>query len=68
MYSRHLFDDTYIMEMIPLVEDMKYSHLTRKEKMANISPIRDSKENPKIQRNELCPCGSKMKYKHCHGK
>ena len=22
----------------------------------------------KIGRNELCPCGSGKKYKHCHGK
>lgn len=25
-------------------------------------------EHEKIQRNELCPCGSGSKYKHCHGK
>ena len=23
---------------------------------------------PKVGRNELCPCGSKKKYKKCHGK
>lgn len=23
---------------------------------------------PKVQRNELCPCGSGVKYKRCHGK
>ena len=23
------------------------------------------KEDPKIQRNEPCPCGSSKKYKHC---
>ncbi|HEY9460397.1 MAG TPA: preprotein translocase subunit SecA [Paralcaligenes sp.] len=23
---------------------------------------------PKVGRNELCPCGSGKKYKHCHGK
>lgn len=23
---------------------------------------------PKVGRNELCPCGSSKKYKHCHGK
>ena len=22
----------------------------------------------KIGRNDICPCGSKKKYKHCHGK
>ena len=32
----------------------------------------EKKENPyemkKIGRNEICPCGSGKKYKHCHGK
>jgi len=23
---------------------------------------------PKVGRNELCPCGSGKKFKHCHGK
>ena len=23
---------------------------------------------PKVPRNQLCPCGSKKKYKYCHGK
>jgi preprotein translocase subunit SecA len=22
----------------------------------------------KVQRNQVCPCGSGKKYKHCHGK
>ncbi|MPV86368.1 preprotein translocase subunit SecA [Ostreibacterium oceani] len=25
-------------------------------------------EYPKVGRNELCPCGSGKKYKHCHGR
>jgi hypothetical protein len=25
-------------------------------------------DNPGIGRNEICPCGSGKKYKHCHGK
>jgi len=25
-------------------------------------------EVPKVGRNELCPCGSSKKYKHCHGR
>jgi uncharacterized protein YecA (UPF0149 family) len=24
--------------------------------------------NTKVSRNELCPCGSGKKFKHCHGK
>lgn len=26
------------------------------------------KELPVVGRNELCPCGSGLKYKKCHGK
>jgi preprotein translocase subunit SecA len=25
------------------------------------------RQGRKIKRNELCPCGSGKKYKHCHG-
>jgi preprotein translocase subunit SecA len=24
-------------------------------------------DGPKVGRNDLCPCGSGKKYKHCHG-
>ena len=67
-YESVIEDNEYIMEMLPLIDDMRYSELTRKERMANISPIRNSLIDPKIQRNEICPCGSKKKYKHCCGK
>jgi preprotein translocase subunit SecA len=26
-----------------------------------------TREQPKVGRNEPCPCGSGKKYKHCHG-
>jgi len=28
---------------------------------------RHSTARPEIGRNERCPCGSGLKYKHCHG-
>ncbi|WXL24995.1 preprotein translocase subunit SecA [Ectopseudomonas mendocina] len=31
---------------------------------ATTAPVRTE---PKVGRNELCPCGSGKKYKHCHG-
>ena len=38
----------------------------------NVKPIPQSKAvesgKQKIGRNDLCPCGSGKKYKHCHGK
>ena len=55
----------YQMEMIKQYDDWLYSHLSKKEREADIKPIRNSKDNPKIGRNELCPCGSGKKYKRC---
>ena len=55
----------YQMEMIKQYDDWRYNHLSKKEREADIEPIRNSKDNPKIGRNELCPCGSGKKYKRC---
>jgi len=44
------------------LEDFKYSHLTKKEREADIQPVRTE---PKIGRNEPCPCNSGKKYKNC---
>jgi len=33
---------------------------------AKVETIR--REQPKVGRNEPCPCGSGKKYKQCHGK
>jgi len=40
----------------------KYSHLNKKEREANIVDVR---REPKIARNQPCPCGSNKKYKNC---
>jgi len=44
----------YIREL----EDAKYSHLSKKEREADIQPVR---AKPKIRRNDTCPCGSGKK-------
>ena len=31
-------------------------------------PARPGEASTKVGRNERCPCGSGMKYKHCHGR
>ena len=54
--------EPYIYNYIKPVEDIKYSHLSKKEREAIIVPVRSE---PKIQRNEKCPCGSGKKYKNC---
>ena len=35
---------------------------------AEISGYNDQIKKKKIGRNEMCPCGSGVKYKYCHGK
>jgi uncharacterized protein YecA (UPF0149 family) len=43
-------------------EDFKFGHLTKKQREADIQPVRTE---PKYQRNDPCPCGSGKKYKNC---
>lgn len=43
-------------------ENIKYNHLSKKEREAIIEPVRST---PKIRRNDLCSCGSGKKYKNC---
>jgi preprotein translocase subunit SecA len=38
---------------------------SQEERQQRVQPVRVEK---KIGRNELCPCGSGKKYKHCHGR
>ena len=42
----------------------EYDRATPEGEVVNL-PQRNSE--PKIGRNEPCPCGSGKKYKHCHG-
>jgi len=52
-------------EMSPSLKEMEqfqYSHLSKKERQANIVSVR---KEPKINRNSICPCGSGTKYKKC---
>ena len=32
------------------------------------APVQPAKAEPKVGRNDPCPCGSGKKYKNCHGK
>lgn len=65
------FDSEEVRHTIDVIKeenDFKYSHLTKKHQNAILEPVRDSEKNPKIGRNEKCPCGSDKKYKNCCGK
>ncbi len=47
-------------------EDELEAREQRAESMSKLAP-RHSTARAKIGRNERCPCGSGLKYKHCHG-
>lgn len=46
----------------------KTSITTANGKVLKKIPIEPEKVIPKVGRNDLCPCGSGLKYKRCHGK
>ncbi|MFK8054170.1 MAG: preprotein translocase subunit SecA [Woeseiaceae bacterium] len=58
-------------------ERLKFQHASAPDLAAGNQPQRDSadaaaqetfkREQPKVGRNQPCPCGSGKKYKHCHG-
>lgn len=49
---------------MPEINDL-YEDVPKKLRGKRVDPVRDSKTDPKIGRNELCPCGSGLKYKKC---
>src|SRR3972149_6871521 len=56
-----------------LPENIKYNHPAAQNALSNdtnesTTPEPYVRGQRKIGRNELCPCGSGKKYKHCHGK
>ena len=60
-----LYPPPHELAMMQHMEDMRYSHLSKAEREAIIIPVRTEL---KIQRNELCSCGSGKKFKKCCGK
>ena len=53
------------LEVTPEIYSLDNYYDTPKIKRGTPKPVRNSKENPKIGRNEPCPCGSGLKYKKC---
>lgn len=49
---------------IPNIEDM-HNDTPKWARGRKSEAVRDSKENPKIGRNDLCSCKSGLKYKRC---
>ena len=58
------------------IENVNYQHEEMKNNFSNERREKNEIKNsskpisrpfPKVGRNEQCPCGSKKKFKHCHG-
>lgn len=63
----------YLIEAIeyntnPWVEDLKIEEEIKELESMNNPIFAVVPNKKKIGRNELCPCGSGLKYKYCHGK
>lgn len=64
----------------PAVSNVNYVHKEYQEQSGDNNPIEATADHmerkqqpvvnavPKVGRNDLCPCQSGKKYKHCHGK
>ena len=55
----------------PQVENVQYHHADYEEALATSQEkpaMPHERALPKVGRNDVCPCGSGRKYKHCHGK
>ncbi|MGP1952875.1 MAG: preprotein translocase subunit SecA [Arsenophonus sp. ET-KM2-MAG3] len=50
-----------------LMKKQHLSHEVKSETLISKTEVQLSVQINKIGRNELCPCGSSKKYKHCHG-
>ena len=66
-------NDLYVSKLLEMFEyknlerydDLLYPPVPKKLQDCVVIPVRDSKSNPKINRNSTCPCGSGKKYKNC---
>jgi len=59
------------VEQPPEMENVQYHHADYDEALAAANAdagAQPALSGPKVGRNDLCPCGSGKKYKHCHGK
>ena len=72
--------DVQAVEEAPAVSNVKYQHAGYDEALASAGsgngdtavaiapPPPFVRAGQKVGRNDLCPCGSGKKYKHCHGR
>jgi hypothetical protein len=56
-----------VLSVYDLLEDARGKERSKVSR-ASLSSSTTIRSEPKVGRNDPCPCGSGRKYKHCHGK
>ena len=60
------FEITRVLMLVQVKNEEQVNEIDRKNE-AKVKSAQSDDEPKKVSRNSACPCGSKKKYKHCHG-
>ncbi len=61
------FEITRVLMLVQVKNEEQVNEIDRKNE-AKLQSAQSDNEPKKVSRNSSCPCGSKKKYKYCHGK
>ena len=61
------FEITRVLMLVQVKNEEQANEIDKKNE-AKLQAAQSQNETKKVSRNDPCPCGSKKKYKHCHGK
>jgi preprotein translocase subunit SecA len=61
------FEITRVLMLVQVKDEEQVNEMDRMNE-AKLQSAQSDNEPKKVSRNDLCPCGSKKKYKYCHGK
>ena len=60
------FEITRVLMLVQVKNEEQVNEIDRKNE-AKLQSFKSEDAPKKVSRNDLCPCGSKKKYKFCHG-
>ena len=60
------FEITRVLMLVQVKNEEQVDEIDNKNE-TKIKAAQEGSEPKKVSRNDPCPCGSKKKYKHCHG-
>ena len=61
------FEITRVLMLVQVKNEDQAKEIDKKNE-AKLQAAQSENETKKVSRNDPCPCGSKKKYKYCHGK